>query len=276
MATISPPPSAAASRPAALTTIAGDALTGLTPLVVVNRRVDIAQRQVDASSDTPFPTIHGDPRTDAATLARRAVRYVNEHVRGTYGDGDAAGHTTYGSVRFVPTEDVAAGAQAIVGELQRQGSAGVRAYGPVTFVTDPEDIATRTTFAADDTGATLARVRTRDELPTVVAERIERSGGVGDTPLADLLAMPRSAASDAVRGWLLSNAVGTDSSYIEAQVRRLTPSDVLAAVVDLRGTDDVQRRWLIDPGSSPAQADVERLRSSLDRHDVPTFLIEDT
>ncbi len=270
------PPPVVASRPAALKTIAGDALTGLTPLVVVNRRVDIAQRQVDASSDTPFPTIHGDPRSDPATLARRAVRFVNEHVRGTYGEGNAAGHTTYGSVRFVPAEDAAAGAQAIVGELQRQGSAGVRAYGPVTFVTDPDDIASRTTFAADDTGATFARVRARDELPTVVAERIERSGGAGATTLDELLAMPRGAASDAVRGWLLSSAVGADDAYIEAQVRRLTPSDVLAAVVDLRGPDEVERRWLIDPGTNPTPMDVGRLRDALDRHEVPTFLIDET
>jgi hypothetical protein len=269
MVVASPPPRSN------LAAIATEALTGLTPVVVVNRRLDVALAQVDGAADRPFTTLHSDPRTDVHTSVRRLVRSVNERVRDTYGDGDAAGHTAYGSVRFVPTEDARAGAESVVDALRRQGDPGVRAFGPVSFVVDPDATDGRVSFAADDTGGTLAPVRTAAELANVVAERLERSQGESELApdIARLATLPPAAARDAVRGWLLSDDLGRSDGYIEAQIRRLAPRDVLAAVVDTRDMQDVERRFAIDPGAAPAPRDVEQLDRQLTRLGIPARVV---
>lgn len=262
---------ASASRavPPRLVHLSGEALGGLEPVVVVNRRIDVATAQVSGAPDDPFPTIHDDPRGDVRTAARRLLRGVKERVHGVHGEGPDAGRTVYGSVRFVPSEDAAAGADRVVSALRRQGDPGVRAYGPVSFVTNPAAIADRTTFSADDSGATLVRVRDRSELATVVAERLVRSQDIAGTPrLDELLALEPAAARDAVRGWLLSDALAHHDGYVEAQVRRLAPQDVLAVLVDERA-GDVQRRVVIDPGRSATADDARRLERELRRLDVP-------
>lgn len=251
--------------------VAADALDGLEPVVVVNRRTDTAIRQVDGTADRPFPTIHSSRSSDPVTLARRLVRGVNERIRGTHGEGDDAGRTVYGSVRFVPHADVLDGADAVVAALRAQGGdPGVRAYGPVSFVTDPARVGGRTTFASDDSGATGAWVHGREQLPKVVTERLHRSRGSGTGPDPDeLLRMPRQAARDAVRGWLLSDDLARSDGYIEAQVRRLAPEDVLATVIDERDSTSVERRPLIDPGTPPSDDQRSALEQHLDRLGVP-------
>jgi hypothetical protein len=257
-----------------LVSIAADALTGVEPVVVVNRRVDTALTQLSAPPDTPFATLHDDARSDPKTRFRKVVRGVNERVRGTYGEGAAAGHTTYGSVRFVPTSDAARGAEAVVAALRDQGDVGVRAFGPVSFIADPDSIAGRTTFAADDTGATLAPVRGADELATVVAERIVRSAGRDGPDPAYLESLAPQAARDAVRGWLLSSELARSDNYIEAQVRRLTTADLLAGVVDLRGDAGVQLRKMIEPGPVPDAADSDAIARGLDAAKVGAWLVD--
>lgn len=260
--------------PPQLVDVARDALDGLEPVVVVNRRIDVAASQVaGAAVDDPFPTIHDDPRGDVKTATQRLLRVVKERVRGVHGEGEDAGRTVYGSVRFVPAEDARSGADAIVAALRRQGDPGVRAYGPVSFVTDPAAIAGRTTYAADDTGATLARIRDRTELACVVAERLERSQPIDGTPRVErLLALQPAAARDAVRGWLLSDALAHHDGYVEAQVRRLAPKDVLAVLVDERPRD-VARRMAIDPGPAATGDDASRLARELGRLDLPLHRI---
>jgi hypothetical protein len=253
---------------------AAEALAGLTPVVVVNRRADVAAELLQGPPDRPFPTIHDDPGQAPRTLLRKAVRSANERVRGTHGTGDDAGRTVYGSVRFVASEDAAAGADSVVAALRRQGDVGVRAYGPVSFVADPDRIAARTTFAADDSGATLARVRPPQQLADVVVERIGRSQGRPGVPdLTQLQQLPAGAASDAVRGWLLSADLAHSDGYIEAQVRRLAPQDVLAAVIDLRDDAAIERRTMIDPGAVPDADSVQHLRGQLDRLGVSSWTV---
>lgn len=261
--------------PPRLVDVARDALRGLEPVVVVNRRIDVASAQVaGAAPDDPFPTIHDDPRGDVRTATQRILRVLKERARGVHGDGPDAGRTVYGSVRFVPGEDASTGADAIVAALRRQGNPGVRAYGPVSFVTDPTAIADRTTYAADDSGATLVRIRGRDELARVVAERLERSQDLDGTPKVDeLLELEPAAARDAVRGWLLSDALAHHDGYVEAQVRRLAPKDVLAVLVDER-PGDVARRLTIDPGPAPGGDDASRLAQELRRLDLPLHRID--
>lgn len=261
--------------PPGIVAVASAALDGLEPVVVVNRRVDVASAQVSGTADDPFPTIHDDVRRDVKTSAQRAVRSVRERILGVHGDGADAGRTVYGSVRFVPTEDAAAGTDAVVAALRLQGDPGVRAYGPVSFVADPEAIAERTTFAADDTGVSLARIRGRDELATVVAERLARSQELAGTPkLERLLALEPAAARDAVRGWLLSGALAHHDGYVEAQVRRLAPKDVLAVVLDERG-GVTERRPGIDPGAPPDTYDASRLEQDLRRLQLPLHRVRD-
>lgn len=256
---------------ARLADIAATALTGLEPLVVVNRRMDTAIAQVNGEADRPFPTIHTDGRRDLRTSINRLTRAVTERVRGTHGTGADAGHTVYGSVRFVTADDARSGAMSVVDALQRQGDVGVRAYGPVSFIANPEAIGDRTTFASDDTGFTTAPVRPRSELPTVVAERLLRSDGVASAPdVTRLLQLTDAAASDAVRGWLLSSDLGRSDGYIEAQVRRLAPHDVLATAVDERDTSQVTRLFGIDPGDAvPTRHDMDALDRELARLQVP-------
>lgn len=259
---------------ARLDAIARDALSGLTPVVVVNRRADVALDQVDGASDEPFPTIHTDGRTDLETTMRRAYRSVNEQVRDTHGHGDDAGHTVYGSVRFVAAEDAAAGAERVIDALMSQGDVGVRAYGPVSFVLAPDAMRERATFAADDTGVTMARVHAPEDIATVVADRLER--GTPTAPSVErLLQMPSRAAQDAVRGWLLTDDVGGSTGYMEAQVRRFTPGDVFAAVVDARDAASVVRRDQVDPGTTPTGAQIEALSAHLARHEVPVRVLAD-
>lgn len=266
-----PVPVAAARPYAQVEDVAADALAGLQPVVVVNRRTDTAIRQVDGAADRPFPTLHSDARGDVMTRLRRVTRGVNERLRGTYGDGN----TVYGSVRFVPQADVSRGADAVVAALRAQGDTGVRAYGSVSFIADPSKVDSRTTYAPDDSGSTGVWVRDRSKLPTVVAERLYRSDGAGASPRPDeLLRLPRQAARDAVRGWLLSDDLARSDGYIEAQVRRVAPSDVLAAVLDLRDISNVPRRTLIDPGESPAGEARATLEQHLDRLGVPTYHVQ--
>lgn len=268
----SPPPPPPRVR---LDAITRAAVADLEPIVVVNRRLDAALDQVDGASSEPFPTIHTDPRTDVRTQLRRIYRSVNERVRGTHGDGESAGHTVYGSLRFVPVADAREGADAVVAALRRQGDVGIRAYGPVSFVLSPDVMRARASFAADDTGVSTAKVHAPDDVAQVVADRIERDSPSGSAPRVDeLLAMPASAARDAVRGWLLTDEIGRSTYYMEAQVRRMAPHDVLAAVVDTRDPARVDRRPHIDPGPTPTRTDVERLRRELDRHHVPTHVIQ--
>lgn len=267
----------AASRtvPPSVVAVTRAALDGLEPVVVVNRRVDVASAQVAGGADDPFPTIHDDLRRDVKTAAQRVVRSVRERILGVHGDGADAGRTVYGSVRFVSSADAAAGAAGIVAALRGQGDPGVRAYGPVSFVTDPRAIGERTTFAADDTGVSFARVRGRDELATVVAERLARSQDIEGTPkLERLLALEPLAARDAVRGWLLSEALAHHDGYVEAQVRRLTPRDVLAVLLDER-EGAVERRLGIDPGAAPNSEDATRLEQELSRLELPLHRVRD-
>src|SRR5690606_16433847 len=117
------------------------------------------------------------------------------------------------------------------------------------------------------------RVRELDELPTVIAERLRRSNGAGGAPaVADLLKQPHAAATDAVRGWLLSDALAGSEDYIEAQVRRMAPEDLLGAVIDTRPNDDVARRVSIHPGAAPGSGQVDALRAALELHQVPAVI----
>ena len=77
-----PVPVAAARPYAQVEDVAADALAGLQPVVVVNRRTDTAIRQVDGAADRPFPTLHSDARGDVMTRLRRVTRGVNERLRG--------------------------------------------------------------------------------------------------------------------------------------------------------------------------------------------------
>jgi len=256
-----------ARPPAPIRAIAEQAVDGLAPVVVVNRRVDTALEQVAAPADRPFTNIHDVRDAGTRTQLRQAWRETNERIRGTFGEGRDAGHTVYGSVRFVEEADARRGADAVLDALQEQGDVGVRAYGPVSFVLDDEAMHERATFAADDTGVTLATVRPPEDIARVVAERIARNepDDAGPT-VEELLALPHGAATDAVRGWLLSDAVGGSSGYMEAQVRRMTNDDVAAAFVDTSDPTSVTRREGVDPGAAP---DADAADAIADALDVP-------
>lgn len=255
-----------------LTGIAAQAVDGLTPVVVINRRIDTALQNVGDDAATPFSTIHTSPAQDAVTAVRRTSRAVIERARGTHGEGDDAGRTVFGSVRFVAADDAAAGADAVLTALQAQGDPGVRAYGPVSLVANPQQVNQRTTIASDDTGATLARVRELDELPHVIAERLKRSNGTSGSTVKELLTLPPASAQQAVRNWLLSDALAKSDSYIEAQIRRVAPNDLLGSVIDARAGAQVVRRPAIDPGASPSQAQVDALMGALQRHGIPAHV----
>ncbi len=254
--------------------IASDALQGLAPVVVVNRRSDTATAMIGANSDAPFPTIHDDTRTTPTALAQRTFRGAWERVRGIYGDGADAGHTIYGSVRFVGADDVAAGADAVVAALAKQGSVGVRAFGPVSLVAAPSAIADRTTYAGDDTGATLVRVRESEDLPKAIVDRLDRLQGSGAGPqVGELLQSTHQAAVDTVRSWLQSSALADSRGYIEGQVRGMSAKDLIAAVVDMRPLDDSQHRSMITPGDAPTADQIATLANSLARIGAPVHSI---
>ena len=248
--------------PPRLEAIARSAAADLTPFVVVNRRVDTAARTLAQPPDEPLPTIHTDGRTDLTTRVRRIGRAANERVKGIHGDGELAGHTGFGSVRFVPQEDAKAGAEHVVQALAKSGDVGIRAYGPVSFVASVNELGDRATYASDDTGATLAWPRSKDELPAVIAERLLRNDAQAapTSPRTDtLLGMHENAAVDAVRGWLLSNDLARTDGYIEAQVRGLRPDDFEIAAIDTRERTFGANRMMIDPGPAPTAAAVEQL-----------------
>lgn len=259
---------------APLRAIAEDAVANLSPIVVVNRRVDTALDQVAGSPSQPFSTIHTDPPPGVLGRVERTIRGVNERLRGTHGDGPDAGRTIYGSVRFVASDDVSAGATAVLDALAKQGDVGVRAYGPVSFVVSPGAVRDRMTIAADDSGATFTPVRPVSDLPEVIIDRLKRSDGAGGAPTIDhLRQLEPAAARDAIRGWLLSDSLGTSGGYMEAQVRRLAPTDLLGTIIDTRPSDEVRRLPGIDPGPPPVDEDVGRLQEQLHRHGLPTKLL---
>lgn len=256
---------AATKPPAPIRAIAAAAVEDLTPVVVVNRRADVALDQAAAGADRPFTNIHDGPRDDVKTELRHLWRATNERVRGTYGEGRDAGHTVYGSVRFVEQADARDGAEAVLAALREQGDVGVRAYGPVSFVLDEETMHERATFAADDTGITTAAARPPEDIARVVAERIARNEPDDPGPTVDeLLALPHAAATDAVRGWLLSDDVGGSTGYMEAQVRRMTNDDVAGIFVETGDPSAVEHRSGVDPGTAPSAEVTAALDAAFD------------
>lgn len=242
--------------------VAREALDGLAPVVVVNRRVDVALQALEAAPDALVPTIHTDTPPGLQGTARRTGRMVSERLHDTFGTGELQGRTVFGSTRFVDTSDARAGATAVLEALRRQGDVGVGAYGPVAMLLRPEAVAGRTTFAARDTALGMTRVTDASNLPQVVAERIAR--GVPGAPTAATLAA--AASDDAVRrlrAWLMTDGLARRDGYIEAQVRGLRMADV-AGIHVAQGYDGPVMRKL-DPGPPPDASAAERLERAASR-----------
>jgi hypothetical protein len=257
----------------ALTAIARSALQGIEPVVVVNRRIDNAISTLDRAPDATFETIHTSDRPGFTNSSQRVIRRLIEQHRGTYGEGDLAGRTVYGSVRFVPSQDATQGATSVLDALQLQGEVGVRAYGPISLVVDPRRADARTTYSPDDTGASFARAFAEPDISAVVAERITR-GAEGLPKANQLVAMPPAAAADAIRGWLLSDQLAKPGNYMEAQVRGLTPGDLLGGVAYSQGSGDAPRIHTINPGAAPKADELDALALLTDRLGIPLRRVE--
>lgn len=238
--------------------IAREALGPLDPVVVVNRRVDSAFRLLEGGRDAGFDTIHTAPPPGPVGIARRAARFMTEHLHDTRGSGADAGRTVFGSTRFVGAEDTAAGAAGVLAALQRQGAVGVTEYGPVSFVVDGGATSHRTTFAAEDTALSWHRVGHGSQLPEIVAERLTLATA-DSPPVAELLSAPAAIAAARVRDWLLSDSLAREDGYIEAQVRglRIAEVDAMHVSQDAPGADDGLP--MIDPGTAPDPVATARL-----------------
>ncbi|MCW2923485.1 MAG: hypothetical protein JWM98_889 [Thermoleophilia bacterium] len=246
--------------------IARESLEGLAPVIVVNRRMDDATQTLARAGEETLGTIHTSPPPGVLGTARRAARTVTEKLHLTHGTGENVGRTVFATTRFVGTQDAAAGARGVLEALERQGSVGVEAYGPVSLIVPVSQVEGRATFAARDTAKGVTRVTGTPHLPEVIAERLAR--GADHAPTIDsLVSQPRAAAVDALRGWLLGPSLARRDSYVEAQVRGLAIEDIAAVHVSgkLRPEDAFKN---IDAGAAPTQADVDRLTSVAAAHDI--------
>lgn len=242
--------------------VAEQALDGLAPVVLVNRRTDNALRTLEGPTDAPLDTIHTSTPPGLLGTARRVARRLSEQWHGTFGTGDNQGRTVFGSTRFVPVEDARRGAAAVLEALAKQGEVGVGAYGPVTLLVRPSAIDGRTTFAARDTAKGVTRVTDQEHLAEVVAERIER-GAPGAPSFRSLAEAPAAEAARTLRAWLTGDGLAQREGYIEAQLRSLTPGELDGVHVSHAYDGPVMRK--IDPGPLPDAASTDRLRASADR-----------
>ena len=242
--------------------VARTALDGLAPVVLVNRRVDSTLRMFDRPVDEPIDTIHTSTPDGVLGVARRVARRVSEQWHGTFGTGENEGRTVFGSTRFVPVEDAARGAGAVLEALARQGEVGVGAYGPVTLLVHDAALDGRTTFAARDTAKGVTRVGDRAHLPEIVAERIER-GAPGAPSFTRLAAAPAAEAVQLLRTWLTGDGLAQREGYIEAQLRGLTPSGLAGVHVAHAYDGPVMKK--IDPGALPDAGATASLRTGAER-----------
>lgn len=242
--------------------VARDALDGLTPVVLVNRRVDSATRTLESTLETRIPTIHTSTPPGLQGTARRTGRMVSERLHDTYGTGELQGNTVFGSTRFVGVEDARGGAMSVLSALRSQGTVGVGAYGPVALLVRPGSLQGRTTFAARDTALGITRVTDDSHLPEVVAERIAR-GVPGAPTAASLAAAPAHDAVRQLRAWLTSDGLSRRDGYIEAQVRGLRTADVGGLYVAHSYDGPVMQK--IDPGPLPSASQRHRLERAADK-----------
>jgi hypothetical protein len=237
------------SRFSRLVDVATSALDGLTPVVLVNRRVDSALQTLEADPDAPFPTIHTATPPGLLGVARRTARHVTESLHDTHGTSPLEGRTVFGSTRFVGTADSRAGAHAVLDALGRQGDVGVGAYGPVSLLVHPTALEGRTTFAARDTAMGVTRVTDASNMPHVVAERIARGVPGAPTPAQLDEPTPLADAARTLRSWLTGDGLARRDGYIEAQVRGLSPRDL--GGVHIAHTYDGPVMKKIKPGPLP-------------------------
>lgn len=251
------------SRFARLVDVARSALDGLTPVVLVNRRADSALQSLEAGADAPFPTIHTATPPGLLGAARRTARLVTESLHDTHGTSPLQGQTVFGSTRFVGTADARAGAHAVLSALERQGTVGVGAYGPVSLLVHPSALRGRTTFAARDTALGVTRVTDASNLANVVAERIVRGVPGAPTPAQLDAPTPLADAARALRSWLTGDGLARRDGYIEAQVRGLSPRDLGGLHVAHSYDGPVMKK--ISPGPLPDESMTARIAAAARR-----------
>lgn len=233
-----------------------DALKGVEPYLLVNRRESDAERLLRGSGRIPNMYDSFDAGIDfsgqlAIDPIAEVVRRVEDEVRfGTFGTGT----TIYGSVHF---DDLVHAPQqthrGLIRHRDVQLDAGPNQYGRVSLRLDDRVLADTTFLYTDSWHARPGAVaRPIEQLEDVVVERIVHSFGAdkplvrGDklwhTPfeavifddiprartqrmLRQILELPkREQRADAIRAHITSSAV--NDAYIEAQIRRADVSDI--------------------------------------------------
>lgn len=245
-------------RARVLRELVDEALRELEPRLVVRRWHSEVGPFLDGSQPR-LTTMHDLPVSKFfSRRATRAWRESLEQLRGTFGRPTTAGRTVYANVVFVPRSGATAGRDA-AGTGQRSISAartlgrlpGARGFGDTAIELSPS-VRARTTIAAADTGAGMARVRVApiSRLADVVVERIARTQGFVLDPLARAMESPpmgtagsraarrtdlhrlldettRPEAVARMRDFLASDALDHGKGMIEAQVRGVSREDVL-------------------------------------------------
>ncbi|MCW2973434.1 MAG: hypothetical protein JWN72_1707 [Thermoleophilia bacterium] len=197
-----------------------------TPAIYVNRRLDKAEAQL--KSDRPFLTMFDAGQALPDIDRRRSI----EQKYGTYGVGDDAGHSVYGSVQF---SDAIAGAS-LLSDPERADAAktsranmGLQYYGPISLILKPEAWARATVQPGDsyNLDGVATKPGAAENLADVTTERVVSHFESWDHDrLKSALELPRREAIDLFKQHLASSRFTHPVDMMEAAVRTVDNSDV--------------------------------------------------
>jgi hypothetical protein len=249
------------------------------PRVLVNRNADDALRVLQRGDFGTLHTIESDrpdlpPEVLESFKVAAARRRAIEERRGTFGEGEAAGRTVYGSVHLserVGSERFLRDILEGLSERERPTKPAQGFYlsgGAVTFVMKPSALAKATFLGGDSFLKNDWEPVGIRRLPEVIMTALARiASGMGEADqLQALLAMPADARREALRRALDSDIFQID--YVEAQIRRPSVDDIDHIVIK-SDVQDWPPGYLPDPRAGGHAQALKEVRDLAKRRGIP-------